>query len=109
MRAGTLRLLATFKRQSETQDAAGQRVDTWTSLGTARVSVRPIAGKEYFNASGERAEVTHELHIRYDSDLSSLAPRDRAYIGSRIFDIQSVINLFERNREMKLMCTEHTT
>ena len=41
--------------------------------------------------------------IRY---LSGIVPKMRVKYGSRIFDILSVINVSERNRELQLMCRE---
>ena len=41
--------------------------------------------------------------IRY---LSGIVPKMRVKFGSRIFDILSVINVKESNRELQLMCRE---
>jgi SPP1 family predicted phage head-tail adaptor len=67
-------------------------------------SIEPISGREYFNASGERAEVTHQVLIRAGV---AYVPRDRIVYGSRIFNVRSVMNLEERGRHMRLMVTEH--
>lgn len=106
MSSGRRDKLVTFKRRGTTQDAAGQVIETWTEIETVWASIEPIAGREYFNASGERAEVTHRLGVVYGP---SLAPRDRAEYGARVFDIKSVINVRELNRDLELMCTEHVT
>jgi SPP1 family predicted phage head-tail adaptor len=98
--------LVTLQRRGTTQDTAGQVVETWTKIETVWATIGPITGREYFNASGERAEVTHRLSIWWGP---SVAPRDRVIYGSRIFDIKSVINVKEMNRDLELMCTEHVT
>jgi SPP1 family predicted phage head-tail adaptor len=96
--------LLTFQRRGTAQDASGQEVETWTDVTPQSwARILPVSGREYFNASGERAEVTHRIEINY----RALAPRDRAVYGSRVFDIKSVINVEERNRDLLLMCTEH--
>lgn len=93
-----------IQRQSSAQDAAGQLVDSWTTTATIWASIVPLRGREYFNASGERATVTHQVFIYYGTDV---VPRDRIVYGSRILDIDDVFNVDERNMELKLMCTEH--
>jgi SPP1 family predicted phage head-tail adaptor len=99
-------ILVTIERQSTSQDSTGQQLDSWTEVGKEWVSIRPVTGREYFNASGERAEVTHRIRMVYGR---TFAPKDRIVYGSRIFDIKSVINIEERNRELELMVTEHVT
>jgi len=104
MSAGRRDKLVTIQRRGDDQDSTGQVLETWSPQSTIWASIAPVAGREYFNASGERAEVTHKIGIVYGP---TVAPRDRITYGSRIFDIKSVINLQERNRELLLMCTEH--
>lgn len=97
----------TFQTRGSGQGSTGQPSGAYTAIMTAWAAVKPISGREYFNASGERAEVTHEIDVGYCSELASLKPKDRAVFGSRIFNIKSVLNLEERGRKLLLMCTEH--
>jgi SPP1 family predicted phage head-tail adaptor len=106
MSAGRRDKKVTIQRQSDTQDSVGQLVDTWTVTATVYASIEPLSAREYFNASGERAEVTHKIGMVYGPTIS---PRDRVVYGSRTFEIRSVINIEERNRELQLMCTERVT
>lgn len=97
----------TFQRRGTGQSATGQPNGTFTNVMTIWAAINPISGREYFNASGERAEVTHKIDVRYCSELADLKPKDRALYGSRVFNIRSVINVEERGRKLLLMCTEH--
>jgi SPP1 family predicted phage head-tail adaptor len=101
--AMNLNTRVTIQRRGTTQDTAGQTVETWSDTGTVWGSIRPISGREYFAASGERAEVTHEIMLRYGI---TVAPRDRVKHGTRLFDIKSVLNVDEMSRYLKLMCVE---
>lgn len=92
-----------FERRGVAQSVTGQPLETWTTIADTWARVEPVNGREYFNASGERAKVTHKITLRYGPDL---APRDRAIFGGRIFDIKSVMNLEESNRRLLLMCEE---
>jgi SPP1 family predicted phage head-tail adaptor len=93
-----------IERIGSAQDSTGQLVETWTETSTPWASIRPISGREYFNASGEKAEVTHEIVLRHGV---TVAPRDRVVYSTRTFNIRSVLNLEERDRYLKLMCVEH--
>lgn len=93
-----------FERRGLTQDSVGQQIDTWESIGSAMVSIDPIRGREYYNASGEKADITHEIRCRAQD--FRLYPRDRVIYGDRHFDIKSAIDISERGREWLLMVTE---
>lgn len=105
MRTGNLRYTATIQRQSTTRDAVGQLVDTWTTLCTRKVSIEPLNGREYFNASGESSEITTRIRLHYDLVAATVKPFDRVLVDSVYYDIKSVINPREHNRELILMCT----
>lgn len=94
-----------FERQATTVDAAGQQSRTWAEIGGAWSKIEPIRGRDYFIASGEKADVTHKISAPYQASLG-LIPADRVRYGSRYFDIESVINVGENNRELQLMCRE---
>lgn len=103
MISGKLRHRITAERQVTTKDAAGQINDTWTVLFTRMADLEPVSGREYFNASGERAEITTQIRVRYDAATASLKPYDRILHGSTAYDVMSVINVRERNRELLIM------
>ena len=105
MRAGSLRHVVDLERQSATQDAMGQRVDTWTSFATVRASIEPLKGDEYQAGSGEQAELSHKIRIRYSADTAGLRARDRINHKGEIFEITAPpINLYQANRELQIMC-----
>jgi SPP1 family predicted phage head-tail adaptor len=100
---GKLRHRITIEQVIETQDADGSMIETWTTFAMAQASIEPISGREYFAAQSTQADVTHRIRLRY---LSGVTPKMRVNYNSRIFDILSVININERNRELQLMCRE---
>jgi SPP1 family predicted phage head-tail adaptor len=104
MRSGRLRHFAIIERQDTTPDTYGQLENIWTTIADRSVSVEPLNGREYFNASGERSEVTTRIRMRYDSETAQIKPYDRITIGDAVYDIVSVINVQQRNRELVLMC-----
>lgn len=96
--------LVSFQRQGSGQSSTGQPNGTWAELSREWADIEPVSGREYFNASGERAEVTHKIKIRAGR---SYLPKDRVVYGSRVFNIKSVLNIEERGRWLQLMVTEH--
>jgi SPP1 family predicted phage head-tail adaptor len=103
MRAGPLRHRIAIERVTETRDTDGSAIETWSTYATVQASIEPISGREYFAAQSTQADLTHRIVMRY---LSGIIPKMRVKYRSRIFDILSVINVEERNRELQLMCRE---
>lgn len=103
MRIGTLRHRITIQNKTTIKDTVGQEKETWVDLATVWASIEPLKGREYFAAHAVNAENTIKIRIRY---YPGLKPTHRIKYGTRIFDIQSVINVDERNIEMILMCVE---
>jgi len=108
MQAGRLRHRVTVQRATDSIDQYGDQTPTWASLGTVWASVEPLSGREYFAAAQMQSEVSTRIVIRPISGVT-LTPKDRVKFGSRYFDIQSVINRDERNRELQLLCVERFT
>ncbi len=103
MKIGKLRHSITIEQASETQAPDGSVIETWSTFANAQASIEPISGREYFAAQTTQADVTHRSYMRY---IPGIVPKMRVKYGSRIFDILSVINVNERNRELQLMCRE---
>ena len=103
MRAGPLRHRIAVEQVAEHQDPDGSVIEVWSTYATVHASIEPITGREYFAAQSTQADVTHRISLRY---LSGTIPKMRVNYNSRIFDILSVINVGERNRELQLMCRE---
>lgn len=104
MKIGKLRHRVTIEQVTEAQDTDGSVIETWSAFAIGQASIEPISGREYFAAQSTQADVTHRVSLRY---LPGITPKMRVTFGSRVFDILSVINVDERNRELQLMCREN--
>lgn len=102
--AGRLRHRLTVQQQGTSQDSVGQQVQTWTDVGTYWGSVDPVSARDYFNASGEHAEITHKVLMR---DELTLRPGDRIVYNSRQFDVRQVMKIGERDRWLNIMAVEN--
>ena len=105
MRAGRLRSLIELQRSTETL-VAGEVVPTWHTFAEVYAAVEPLAGRQWFAALQVQAQVSHSIRIRWSPDWA-LGPKDRIKFGTRVFDIVSVLNIQERNRELVVQALEN--
>lgn len=87
----------------------GQRQPNWQTVGTYWAQVRPLSGRELENARQIKAEVTHRITLRYQGPAAPLNPTQRFLLEGRVFNIVSVVNVDERNRQYDCLCTEQVT
>lgn len=106
MQAGMLRNRVWIEVATRTLDAVGQPATTWARAtnGNVFAAIQPLRGVERFTAQQLSAKMSHKITIRYWSGLTP--DEHRIKWGTRIFDINGVINIDERNKRMELYCTE---
>ena len=106
MDAGRLNKRITLERLIQEQDPIyGAPLDTWVPTYSVWAAIEPVSGREYWQAKLALAEKTIRIRMRY---LPGIDSSMRVAYSGRIFSIQSVINVDEANREIQLMCLEHS-
>ncbi len=105
MRTGRLRTRLHIEEAAETRTSDGGVSPGWSSIGTAWAWVRGLRGRELFSAQQINPQTTHKVTMHYRGGLTS-ANRLVDKTSSRIFNIESVVNIDERNRVLELICTE---
>lgn len=103
MRAGNLKHKIIIESYTETQNDFGEVVQGYSAFKTVYASIVPISGKEYFSSKQVSAEVSHKIECRY---LSGVLPTMRIVYGTRIFHIESVLNIREANKTLQIICSE---
>ena len=103
MRAGKLRHRITIEQNTPTRDALGAEVDSWSSFAVRWAAVEPLGGREFWDARRVNAERRVRFRLRY---VVGVTPEMRVSFDGRVFDIQAVIDVEERNRELQLVCEE---
>ena len=103
MRGGPMRHRITIEAPVETQAADGSILQSWETFAEAWASIEPLIGKEYFAQQREQAVVSHKIRMRYQPGITH---KMRVAWESRLFEIESVLNVGERSREIVLMCGE---
>lgn len=103
MKPGRLRHRITIQQKTTIVDQDGIPTETWAEFATVWASVEPLRGREYFQAAAVNAENMVRFRIRY---RAGIRPDMRIQYDSRIFSINSVIDVDERHTEIHLMCQE---
>jgi len=101
--AGNLHHLVEIQHYQESQNDLGESLKSWTLFKKAWAEIKPISGKEFFQASKENNEVSHRVIIRF---IDGILPSMRVKFKDRFFDIESSRDYFERNKYLELMCKE---
>lgn len=103
MRAGKLRNQIVIQTVTESRDSLGGVSESWATYATVRASIEPLKGTEKFQDKTTLSEVDLKVRIRY---LAGVTTKMRILFGTRIFNIHSIINYNEMNRELTLYCVE---
>ena len=104
MRAGSLRNKAELQAIGSTQNEFGEVVQgDYTKLKDVWCMITPIRGSEKFLSNADYAKTTHKIKIRYTSGVNA---SQRLVWKERIFDIISVMNISERDREIEILAEE---
>lgn len=112
MRIGQLDKRITIQRRSQTLDAYGQQVDSWSTVADCWADVRPVGGREKLSAMAMQADLTHTVAVRYNVAL--LPPKEAAAnrivyatpAGSRVLNITSARDVDEGRRWIVFDCVE---
>jgi len=103
MRAGRLRHKITIQKATESQDAYGEADETWSTFRIVRAYKKVISGTENFVNDKRSPDRIVEFGIHYIDDVT---PKMRIKHGTDIFNILSVDNVMDLNRDLILRCHE---
>lgn len=101
-----MRHRVTLRRTITTQDDWGDYTASIVQdIATMWASIEPVRGAETESDSQLRADMTHRIVVRADSD-TTIAPTYRLGFGSREFEILELRDVEERGIRIELMCKE---
>lgn len=103
MRAGKLRHRIAIQTPTTPSTAYGKGIEaTWATVDTRWGQIRPLSGRELRSGAVIQPEETVEITLRYYEGLTT--DGYRLVHGSTIYDILSVRNVDEMNRQMVCAC-----
>jgi len=103
MGIGKFRHFITLQGQGTTRDSGGGISSGFSTIASVYANVVPKSGKEVYKRGKLVGSVTHEITIRYRTDITNAS---RISFNNKFFNIRSIINIDERGRYLKLMCEE---
>jgi SPP1 family predicted phage head-tail adaptor len=102
----SLRHQVQIQQLTEVSDSfGGAGTQQWATIagGTVWAAVEPASVREYVTAQQMAAEATTTIRMRYHAGVK---PKMRVLYGSRVFDIQGIMDVDERHIELRLICIE---
>lgn len=105
MRAGSLNQRCVVQKPTRTTDLLGAATLAWSRAAETWCSIWPMSGTEGRRDEGVQATVSHEIRMRKRS-VPAMAADWRILVGSRVFDVVSVLNVEERGEQWRLSAIE---
>lgn len=109
MQAGKLRTQVTIETRVEgspSRSPTGQPLWTWGTHAVVPASIEPIMGQSYFAAQMAGSKIDTRIRIRYEVGVTDDVDNTmRVSANGVIYDINAVIDVDYRQRELVLMCT----
>jgi len=106
MRTGQLRHIIDIQSKQATQDEWGGDIFDWANYAAGmRADVHPLSGRELMAAQAAQSEATTRFETRF---IPGVTQAMRVVYGGKYYNILSVINVDELNREMHLITTTGT-
>lgn len=106
MRAARLTRKITIQSPIEVQNSHGEPIATYPTYAIRSAQIESLQGKESFNSVQEVNTYKVIFKIRYDSVTKSITEKMRVSYNSKIYDIESVVNHLELNREIHIHGTD---
>jgi len=85
--------------------ASGAVTDTWAEVAEMWCSLYPIRGREYWARQQVQADTTHVMETWWRNDVT-IDTTMRFRSGSRLFYIESFIDVDEGRRKLEFMVRE---
>src|SRR5690606_21106917 len=102
MQSGRLRHRGQIQSRTVTREN-GEDVVAWATVATRWMEIKPLSGREYLQSQQVQASSSVRIIIRAYPDLTV---EHRITHGGRVYDINHINNIDERNIAMELMCSE---
>ena len=112
-RAGRLRDKVTVRVRNSTKDEYGGPANTFDDGETRRCDIQPLNGKEFFASQAEHNDISVRVRFRYSNTMAAQLKTGNQLENRRtspytVYDIESVINHGNFNRELICMCKVHS-
>src|SRR5699024_8627012 len=101
-----------FEELQTVRTPEGHREEKWVAseLDSSYAQIRNIRGNEFIMAGANQVKVSARINMRYRADVVEkdfqLGEKLRIKFGKRVFKIEYINNLEERNIELEILVNE---
>lgn len=99
----TLNYKVTIENVTETKDAYGDPIQTWSTYAIRSAKLTPLQGRETFIYQQRYSESNMVFRILYDNTTKNITTKMRVLYKNIIYQIDDVLNLNNENREIDLI------
>lgn len=103
MEIGELNERICFLRRTDKQDEIGQDIQEFEEYKTVWAAVKPLRGREYWEAKKIQSEEIYKIKIRY---LKQITPDMVVKYKNRILEIISISDVNGKKFELEIQCKE---
>lgn len=103
MNVAELNKIITFQNNIKTPGDMFNADVAWQDIFTAYASIKPVTAKEQIQNNTVDMVTTHVIKMWYRKNINS---EMRIKYENRFFNIISIINVKEENKELNFMCEE---
>lgn len=103
MRADKLRHLIQIQTLDAANELDGDTENAWSNERQEWAYIRPLMGRELEQSQQMQSHTTHKITTRWFTGFDS---ERRFTYGSRIFHVESAVNIEERDRFIEWQCVE---
>ena len=93
----------TIQSATDTPDGQGGFVETWADSDTVWGYITTLKAYQRFQAMQLETPATHKIILRYNDNVTA---GTRLRFGTRVFWVQEIINIEQRNRFLELKVNE---
>jgi SPP1 family predicted phage head-tail adaptor len=90
------------EQRGSVNDGGGNKIPNWVEVATVWANVTPTNGQTSVLVGKDTQQITHTVKMRY----RAISKANRLLFNGRVLKIQYIINVNERNRELRLNCLE---
>jgi len=103
MQAGKLNKRMMVETYTVIKDRHGAPIESWAPAFPVWAHVQPLTGSERFIAQQVVPTASSKVTMRWRNTIKE---KDRLKLSGRIFQIESLQNVDERNKELQAICVE---
>lgn len=112
MRAGLLNRRLHLQKPNMVSDAEGVSMENWTEVDGVWAHINPYTARELFAAAQPEELITHQVTIRWRSDVTTkmrFTYQEKPQDIARILLIHTILDPEEEHRQLDCLCEEVVT